>query len=143
MTYARIVLTSAVVLLTSSCASTKSISSIEEIEGCVEIRCVGTDEAETISENTRKMYTTAGYRVPVYIPELVFPREIERRNIEGTVVVQFDVDELGRVLDPVVISTTMKGLTNEHAMNYMLEWRFEAAETVKRGQKQRVTYDLE
>lgn len=143
MEYTRLVLISVVVLLASSCASTKSNSSIEEVEGCVEIRCVEAAEAETISEDTREMYVSVGYRVPVYIPELDYPREIRQRGIEGTVVVQFDVDEHGRVLDPVVISTTMNGLTNEHAKNYMLKWRFEAAETVKRSQKQRVTYDLE
>jgi len=57
--------------------------------------------------------------------------------------IEFDIDELGRVVDPVVISTTMNGLSDWHAKSYMLEWRFEPAEAVTRGQKQRVTYRLE
>ncbi len=66
--------------------------------------------------------------------EPVYPRELRRRKVEGTVYVVFVVDSDGRVVNPKVESATNDAF-QDPALEAVRRWRFEPA--VARGEKVR------
>ena len=109
---------------------------------CIEAICVLGEEAESLTERTLKMYQNAGYREPVFIPEFDYPPELQRMGIEGTVVVEFNVDASGNVFAPKVLTQNIHPIMKLHAINYIERIRFKASDKVSVGQKQRLSYEL-
>ena len=57
-------------------------------------------------------------------PAPEYPYELRVRGIEGTVWVEFLVDESGRVYNPVVLRATAPGF-EEAVLRAVTKWRFE------------------
>lgn len=57
-------------------------------------------------------------------PSPTYPPEARREGLHGTVVVEFTVDESGKVLDPRVVRSTA-AVFEAAAMSGVLKWRFE------------------
>ncbi|HAV64238.1 MAG TPA: hypothetical protein DCY13_17960 [Verrucomicrobiales bacterium] len=60
-----------------------------------------------------------------------YPRELERQQLEGTVVLVFVLDEKGRVKEPRIENSTHNGF-EQPALEAVRQWMFEPA--VKDGQ---------
>ncbi|MAK61739.1 MAG: TonB family protein [Ponticaulis sp.] len=64
---------------------------------------------------------------PVLIKQVPpeYPRGAERRKIEGTVGLQFEVDDNGKVANITVVSESMPGVFDKAAVDALEQWRFE------------------
>ena len=60
----------------------------------------------------------------VYQPAPIYPPELARKNMQGTVYVLFIVDRTGRTRDPVVQKSTHPAF-NEPALKAVKQWKFE------------------
>lgn len=54
-----------------------------------------------------------------------YPRGAERRNIEGSVSMAFDVSEAGRVENVTVVSESVPGVFDKAAVKALSQWKFE------------------
>ncbi len=65
-----------------------------------------------------------------------YPRAAERRSIEGTVTVNIDVDEAGKVAAVEVVEATPPGVFDRAALAAIERWEFEAGKPASNIQKQ-------
>lgn len=103
-----------------------SITVLPPIKGDANIREIPTD------------WETRGNRIPRVInwtdldsvprarlqPAPVYPADMRAAGMEGTVTVEFMVDEAGNVHNPVVLSATLPGFTDA-ALRAVARWKFE------------------
>jgi len=69
---------------------------------------------------------------PLFQSPPVYPIELRKRKIEGTVLVQFVVDAKGRVINPTIESATSPEFERP-ALEAVRQWKFEPA--VRAGEK--------
>ena len=64
---------------------------------------------------------------PVLVKQVApeYPRGAERRNLEGTVDLAFEVDGNGRVANVEVTGASMPGVFDSAAVEALEQWRFE------------------
>ena len=67
----------------------------------------------------------------------VYPPQARQQGIEGHVVVRYDVDAQGRVLNATVVSAAPREIFDEAAVQAVERWRFRPAE--RGGEPQAVT----
>jgi protein TonB len=63
---------------------------------------------------------------PIFQAEPVYPFELRQKKIEGTVYVQFIVDQDGRVVEPRIEKSTHSAF-DKPALDAVRQWRFEPA----------------
>ena len=71
--------------------------------------------------------TASGEAVRVKIvsqPGLKYPRRAQRNGIEGFVVLSFDIDETGEVVDLRVADSNPRLVFDKVATRYLKKWRF-------------------
>ena len=57
-----------------------------------------------------------------------YPRGAERRNLEGTVDLGFEVDADGKVTNVEVVGASMPGVFDSAAVKAIEQWKFEAGQ---------------
>ena len=90
-----------------------SFSSVSSWAAIIDIGYVGEDETEI--EITRG-----------YAKQPTFPRKAIRLGKEGYVVVEFDIDTDGAVLDPYVVVAVPQGVFERAAIKAVRKWVYEA-----------------
>ena len=92
------------------------------------------------SESTRSLQLVSGGGV-------VYPPEAKARGVEGYVVVRYDVDAAGEVINPRVVEAKPEGVFDAAALETVSSWRFRAAEgaatRVVEGVESRVEFSLD
>ncbi|TKB45924.1 TonB family protein [Thalassotalea mangrovi] len=63
-------------------------------------------------------------QVPLYRVEPLYPSEAVRRNLEGWVQVEFQVDEQGFVVEPSVIASSDKKYFIQESLDAIKQWRY-------------------
>ncbi len=58
-----------------------------------------------------------------------YPRGAERRKIEGSVTLTFDVDASGKTSNIAVVDASMPGVFDKAAEKALEQWRFEEGQT--------------
>lgn len=58
---------------------------------------------------------------------VIYPPEAQAKGIEGYVVVRYDVDATGRVVNPRVIEAQPQGIFDAAALDTVSSWRFRPA----------------
>ncbi len=109
---------------------------------CVEKTCVHTDQAVNVDNKTQKMYKDIGYRVPIYIPPLIYPEILQLSGLEATLVLEISIDKNGNVQNASVKSSTVKDIFDHYAIEYVKQFKFETSSEETKLQLQRVTYQL-
>jgi protein TonB len=78
---------------------------------------------------------------------VVYPPEAKSRGVEGYVVVRYDVDAAGQVINARVIEAKPEGVFDAAALETVSTWRFRAAEgaavRVVEGVQSRVEFSLD
>ncbi len=59
-----------------------------------------------------------------------YPRGAERRNLEGVVTVEFNIDASGAVSDVKVVAADQPGVFDDAAIAAVSQWEYEAGEAV-------------
>jgi protein TonB len=99
-------------------------------------RIGGTAEPGTVSEDGPDTLFSIGdldqKPRPLFQAPPIFPPDLRKKGIEGTVYIVFVVDPQGRVVNPQVEKSTHPGF-EKPALDAIRHWRFEAG--VKAGQK--------
>lgn len=70
------------------------------------------------------MNTGDGEYLPIIKVAPMYPRNAAQRGIEGFVVLEFTVTELGTVVDPVVINAEPPGIFNRAAMDAVKKFKY-------------------
>ena len=65
-----------------------------------------------------------GEMMPIVKVAPTYPRRAQQRGIEGYVVVEFTVTELGTVADPVVIEAEPPGMFDSAAVDAVLRFKY-------------------
>ena len=56
---------------------------------------------------------------------LIYPSESRDENVEGSVLITYDIDEEGEVSNIRVVSSTPTGVFDDAAVNFVRTWRFQ------------------
>ncbi|MCZ6641016.1 MAG: energy transducer TonB [Gammaproteobacteria bacterium] len=88
-----------------------------------------------------------GDLLPIVKVMPVYPRIDQTRGIEGYVIIQFTVDELGRVVDPVVVDAMPDRVFNKAALEAVRRYKYKprvvnGTPTSVTGLQQRLTFEL-
>lgn len=63
-----------------------------------------------------------------YLPRVkvqpIYPRRAQARGIEGWVLVEFTVTELGNVIDPIVVDAEPEGIFDKAALDAVVKWKY-------------------
>ena len=88
-----------------------------------------------------------GSHAPIFTVAPNYPSRAASRGIEGWVIMQFTIDKLGRVIDPVVIDAQPQGFFEREALRAVKRYKYrprvvngQAVEV--RGVQQRITFEL-
>lgn len=89
-----------------------------------------------------------GTLLPYLRPGPVYPDRAAQRGIEGWVLVEFTVDERGRVVSPSVIDANPKGYFERAALNALERYKYRpqvvnGLPVAVSGLRQRILFDLE
>ena len=71
-----------------------------------------------------------------------YPRGAERRNIEGHVVVGYNIGEDGKAVDIAVVEATPEGVFDDAAMKAVSKWKFEVPAGGANGMKTKISFKL-
>ena len=74
----------------------------------------------TVDGETIEIEVSRSYQTPV-----TYPRKALRLEREGYVIIEFDVDQDGSVIDPYVLEGEPAGLFNRAAMKSIRKWIYE------------------
>ena len=110
--------------------------------GCVEQKCVDTEQAVTLDSETQKLYLDAGYRIPTFIPPLIFPEELRIQGLQSTLVLALDIDREGNVTTALIQSSSGARAFDKYAIEYVKQFKFESSHEPTKNQLQRVTYSI-
>lgn len=85
--------------------------------------------------------------VPVVRVQPIYPQHARRRGIEGWVVVQFDVDESGKVVNVKVLDAKPKGVFDSAAKQTIRRWKYKpkiagGKPTADRNKKKKLVFQL-
>jgi len=85
--------------------------------------------------------------LPLFKVAPQYPRTAASRGVEGYVILRFTVDELGRVLDPVVVEANPRGFFEHSALDALLRFKYQprilnGAPIRVTGMLHRITYEL-
>ncbi|MCE0492513.1 energy transducer TonB [Vibrio salinus] len=85
--------------------------------------------------------------MPVYRVEPNYPTRALRRNIEGYVIVQFDINEEGRPFNVRVIESKPKNIFNREALRAVKRWKYQPSidngqPSVVKGQQTKVEFRI-
>ena len=69
-----------------------------------------------------------------------YPRAALRRGVEGSVLVEFSVDENGNVVSPRVLESRPRGVFDEAALEALSKWKYEALGAQTSPLKVRLTF---
>ncbi|WP_300530720.1 energy transducer TonB [Maricaulis sp.] len=72
-----------------------------------------------------------------------YPRSAERRGLEGYVVIAYDIDESGDVVDATVAEAQPEGVFDRAALRAVNSWRFAEAAAVTTGHQTRLNFALQ
>jgi protein TonB len=72
-----------------------------------------------------------------------YPRSAERRGIEGYVVIAYDIDESGDVVEPTVAEAEPAGVFDRAALRAVGSWRFAEAAATTTGHQTRLNFTLQ
>jgi protein TonB len=67
---------------------------------------------------------TDGGPLPIVKVSPQYPERARKRGIEGYVLIQFTIDELGRVVDPVIIEAEPAGVFDRSAMEAVQRFKY-------------------
>ncbi|MEM9810454.1 MAG: energy transducer TonB [Pseudomonadota bacterium] len=70
-----------------------------------------------------------------------YPRAAERREIEGSVTVSFEVQADGRTSNVAIIEATPAGIFDTAAVKAVEQWRFEKSDSVT-SMKKRIAFQV-
>ena len=87
-------------------------------------------------------YIDGNYRIPVYVPQMKYPPRARKAGIEVDPVVEIDIDEAGRVHNPVLRDSSGNDELDRYVIEYVKSFRFEPADTYTYAQPQRINYEL-
>ncbi len=73
--------------------------------------------AGCVSGGDRPLQLVSGAGAP-------YPAEARAQGIEGFVMVRYDVDESGRVVNPAVVSAQPAGVFDEAALTAVSDWKY-------------------
>lgn len=78
----------------------------------------------------------------------VYPNRALERGIEGFVLLEFDIDEVGRVIDPRVLDAEPEGVFERAALRAIERWRFQAKvekgePVIQRNEKRLLSFTLD
>lgn len=82
-------------------------------------------------------------REPVRVSAPDYPRSAERRGIEGYVVIAYDIDESGDVVEPTVAEAEPAGVFDRAALRAVGSWRFAEAAAATTGHQTRLNFTLQ
>ena len=88
-----------------------------------------------------------GDLLPIVKVMPVYPSRAQTQGIEGYVIIQFTVDELGRVVDPVVVDAMPNNVFNRAALEAVRRYKYKprvvnGSPMIVTGVKQRLTFEL-
>jgi protein TonB len=96
--------------------------------------------AACAADSTRSLQLVSGSGV-------IYPPEAKARGVEGYVVVRYDVDAAGQVINPRVVEAKPEGVFDAAALETVSTWRFRAAKgataQVVEGVQSRVEFSLD
>lgn len=77
-----------------------------------------------------------------------YPSRALQRGIEGYVLLEFDIDEAGRVINPRILDAEPEGIFERAALNAIERWRFQpkvanGEAVVKRNEKRLLNFTIE
>jgi protein TonB len=94
----------------------------------------------------RPRYVQAADLVPVARTAPRYPERARRRRLEGRVLVEFRVDERGRVRDPRIVESRPPGVFDDTVLRTVARWRFRpqkvGGEAVAVLARQELTFEL-
>ncbi|MEJ4044266.1 TonB family protein [Erwinia sp. SLM-02] len=62
---------------------------------------------------------------PIAIKRPAYPADAFRQGLTGDVMLSYDVDASGNVVNPVVVSDTANGVFNTEALRAISRWKYE------------------
>lgn len=88
-----------------------------------------------------------GDLLPIVKVMPVYPIRAQAQGIEGYVIIQFTVDELGRVIDPVVVDAMPNRVFNKAALDAVRRYKYKprvvnGLPMIVTGVQQRLTFEL-
>ena len=82
-------------------------------------------------------------REPVRVSAPDYPRSAERRGLEGYVVIAYDIDESGDVVEPTVAEAEPAGVFDRAALRAVGSWRVAEAAATTTGHQTRLNFNLQ
>ncbi len=82
-------------------------------------------------------------REPVRVSAPDYPRSAERRGVEGYVVIAYDIDASGDVVEPTVAEAEPAGVFDRAALRAVSSWRFAEAAATTTGHQTRLNFTLQ
>lgn len=86
--------------------------------------------ADLISPDETRLELSAPHSdlAPLYVVQPIYPLSAAMKEVEGFVVVEFSVQENGRVLNPIVVNSEPRVLFDQAALNAVSRFRFKPRE---------------
>ncbi|AWF81278.1 hypothetical protein BTJ40_10860 [Microbulbifer sp. A4B17] len=113
----------------SACASnTVSFRGCESYEQCPEMLY-----SLKASEDSREAAKQKGEPIPLTTTPPIYPVEAFEEKLEGYVIVEFNVDMDGQVIDPKVQESTPAGVFDESALAAVMHTRYEPSDSQYQG----------
>lgn len=89
-----------------------------------------------------------GEYVPITKVQAVYPRRAMQRGIQGYVIVEFTVNKIGAVQDPVVIEANPTGIFEQAALDAVVKFKYKprvinGEPTPVAGVQNRITFEIE
>lgn len=72
-----------------------------------------------------------------------YPRGAERRQLEGHVVVRYNVDEAGKIVDAEVVEATPSGVFETSVLRALEAWEYAPAAEVSSGLEQQFNFGFD
>lgn len=92
--------------------------------------------------------TGDGEYVPITKVQAVYPRRAMQRGIQGYVIVEFTVNKVGAVVDPVVVEASPQGIFEQAALDAVVKFKYKprvinGEPTPVAGVQNRITFELD
>lgn len=92
--------------------------------------------------------TGDGEYVPITKVQAVYPRRAMQRGIQGYVIVEFTVNKIGAVQDPIVVEAKPEGMFEQSAIDAVMKFKYKARvingePTAVSGVQNRITFELD
>jgi protein TonB len=89
-----------------------------------------------------------GEYVPITKVQAIYPRRAMQRGIQGYVIVEFTVNKIGAVKDPIVIEANPQGIFEQAALDAVVKFKYKprvinGEPTAVAGVQNRITFEIE